>query len=203
MTSVLIVTDRGLDVRRFAHVNHARVAQALIESDGLPAVLVARVCAWCRKDLGAVVGSPGQEGMVSHGMCPACSARLLAELPGVPPVAHTLVRGERLESEGAKVVRCGSLSADAGSPAPSSSRVAGANDAAAVPAQTPPGAEPSQVTGTTAPGAYEPAALGHLSGGPVASSDLKMLEPQRPARGVIEFLDWLLKWAVTGRRIDE
>jgi len=34
------------------------------------------VCAWCQTDLG---GRPGPEGAVTHGICPACLARVRAE----------------------------------------------------------------------------------------------------------------------------
>lgn len=214
MTSVLIVTDRGLDVRRFAHANHALLAQAPIESDGLPAVLVRRVCAWCKTDMGVAVGSPGQENAISHGMCPSCQARIVAELPGVSCAVssatagrdrHSLVPGERLESVGQEQLRCGSAPADAGLPAPSPSRATGANAAAAVPATTPPGDAPSQVTGTAGSAGImnRLQAVEYARACPAASSDLKPRDRWRPARGVIEFLDGLLKWAVTGRRIDE
>jgi hypothetical protein len=35
------------------------------------------ICAWCRADLGAAVGCPGD----SHGICAACQARYFPERP--------------------------------------------------------------------------------------------------------------------------
>jgi hypothetical protein len=192
MNAALVMTEAGLRVHRFPSSAAAKAASADRETDGLPAVLIKRVCAWCKMDMGVTVGSPGQQDLVTHGMCPACEARLLAELPGVPAVSKTLVQGECLES-GVRI-RCGLDNADAGSPAPSPSRATGTSDAAAVPANTPPGAEPAQVKGTSAPGAYEPAALEHLSGGPAASSISKP--------SLFDRFDCWIKSRIAGRRID-
>lgn len=182
MTAALVVTESGLRVHRFRRPELALAAQAPIESDGLPAVFIKRVCAWCQKDLGVVVGSPGQDGLVSHGICPACSARALAELPGVP---KSLVHGGRLEC-GGPVIGCELASADAGLPAPHNSRETGANEAAAGPVN---GTSPGRVTGTATPTGQPVAVLEHPSGGPAASSTLK-----RP-------LFWMLSGEDFGRSI--
>lgn len=57
----------------------------IVETDGLGAPLMRRVCGWCRADLGMVVCRPDQVGDTSHGMCPACSAKLTASLEVEPP----------------------------------------------------------------------------------------------------------------------
>lgn len=156
----------------------------IIETDGLPAPVCERVCSWCQKSLGVVACLPEQARRISHGICDACLA---------------LVRGECLESGG--LMRCGLAPADAGSPAPLPSPATGTNDAAA--AQVPPGTI-ARVNGATAPGAYEPAALEHLSGGPAASSDLeiKPLKMEAPGRAFVEFIDFWIKSVSTGRRLD-
>jgi hypothetical protein len=158
---VLVRTEAGLRVQRFPTRAGAVLAGDDRETSGLPVVLVPRICAWCRSNMGAVACETADRDAVTHGICPACAARMLAELPGVscavssatagrdrqtlPPGApssaaavagvcpmispvirgessakdrHSLVQGERLESEGLKQLRCGSASADAGSPAP-------------------------------------------------------------------------------------
>jgi hypothetical protein len=162
VTSALILGDHGLVVRSFRCHQAAGRAQAQIESDGLPAVLVRRVCAWCQAEMGAVVGSPGQEDLVTHGMCPVCVERMEAELPGLP---HNSLP-----------VACDRLSCAVGSATAGRDRhfispgaTPGADVGAAVPAKTPPGAMPARVTGTSAP-ASRAAALEHLSGGPAATS---------------------------------
>ncbi|HWA28096.1 MAG TPA: hypothetical protein VG734_20765 [Lacunisphaera sp.] len=134
------------------------------ETDGIRADLMAVVCAWCGKNMGAKVCAASQVGQVSHGMCPACERAMRAEA-GLP----NLVSGECLESE---VRPSGDIApADAGSPAASFSPATGMNGAAAVTAGKfqPEIIWPAQVKGTTAPGAYEPAVLEHPSGGPVAA----------------------------------
>jgi hypothetical protein len=133
MTSVLVVGDRGLDVRRFGNAGQARRVQAPIESDGLGASLMAVRCGWCGANIEAKVCEPAMAGKVSHGICPACQQKLLAGLPGVP---RTLVRGEGLESVGA-TRGFGCHPADAASPAPSNSRATGADIAAAAEAAGP------------------------------------------------------------------
>ncbi len=84
MTSVLIQGDRGLAVRRFRCAADGRRAQANIESDGIGGAFMLRVCAWCKADMGRAPCDPADAGKVTHGMCPACKRRLIAELPGVP-----------------------------------------------------------------------------------------------------------------------
>jgi hypothetical protein len=73
------MADAGLAVRRFPSSAAALAAQAPIESDGLGASLMPRVCAWCKVSLGAVVCEPAMAGCVSHGICPACSEILREE----------------------------------------------------------------------------------------------------------------------------
>ena len=44
--------------------------------------VIHRVCAWCKQDLGDIpcpAGDPN-EGKTSHGVCPECQAKLLAEM---------------------------------------------------------------------------------------------------------------------------
>ena len=55
-----------------------------VESDGIGAALMPVVCAWCRVPLGAKVCAPAMSGKVSHGMCEACSERLMR---GMRPIA--------------------------------------------------------------------------------------------------------------------
>jgi hypothetical protein len=148
--------------------------------DGLGVPMCAVVCAWCKAPMGAKACLPHQVNRVSHGMCSSCERGMLSDPALVDPIScavgsatagrdrHSLVQGERLESEEPPLF-LGAAPADAGSPAPSTSRETGVNAAAAAPANTPPGAEPSQDKGIAAPGADEPAALEHLSGGPAAS----------------------------------
>jgi hypothetical protein len=44
-----------------------------------------RVCAWCQRDLGTV---PGEDGMVTHGMCDTCEATVLAEIRALSSTAR-------------------------------------------------------------------------------------------------------------------
>lgn len=75
MISSLVMTDFGLQVRRFASAEAARAAQAPIEGDGLGASLMPVVCAWCGAKMGAKVCAPHMACRVSHGICPACRAK--------------------------------------------------------------------------------------------------------------------------------
>lgn len=192
MTSVLIQGDRGLEVRRFACAADARRAQAPIESDGIGAVLVRRVCAWCQGDMGVVaVRDSRMANKTTHGICPACARRLTDELPGAPRLScavgsatagrdrHSLVSGGGLENVGRDSRVFGVPAVDAAPLAPQSSPdLPGADVVAAVRAS---GTLPKPVTGTAAP-ASPAAALEHLSGGPAAAS--------APPRGLF--------WMVTG-----
>lgn len=36
-----------------------------------------RICAWCKVPMG---DAEGPEGLVTHGMCPACEAKLMGEI---------------------------------------------------------------------------------------------------------------------------
>ncbi len=85
MKAALVWGDLGLAVRRVA----PGAGRANIESDGLGADLMPVVCAWCSRSLGAKVCRPEEAGQVSHGICPECQERLLAELPGVPHVNNS------------------------------------------------------------------------------------------------------------------
>jgi hypothetical protein len=79
------------------------------------------------------------------------------------------------------------------------------NEAAAAQAvSTPAGAQqqPLQVNGTATPDAFAPAVMDNPSGGPAASF-ITPLTDERPSRSVVEFIDWLIKCAVTRRKIDE
>ena len=38
------------------------------------------ICAWCRASLGTAPCDPANAGLVSHGICATCAARLEAEL---------------------------------------------------------------------------------------------------------------------------
>lgn len=190
MKSALTMTEAGLRVHRFPTAAAARAAGIDRETDGQPAVLVKRVCGWCKCDLGVAIGSPGQEKAISHGMCSSCQARLLAELPGVSCAVssatagrdrHSLVRGECLESGGPQ--GCGVAAADAGSPAPSFSF--GKNDSAAASVTT-------RVTRTAGSAGVmiQPQADEHARARPAESS-------------LFARLDRWIKSRLCGRRIEE
>jgi hypothetical protein len=192
MTSVLIQGDQGLAVRRFRCAADGRRAQANIESDGIGATLLRRVCGWCQAEMGVVAGSPDQAGEITHGICPACAERMTNELPGTPRLScavgsatagrdrHNLALGGGLEDGGRDSSVLGAPAVDAALLAPfPSPATPGADIVAAGRAQ---GTLPGQVNGTAAP-ASPAAALEHLSGGPAAVS--------APPRGLF--------WTVTGR----
>lgn len=84
MPSALVLSDHGLAVRNFPTAAAARAAQVNRDTDGIGAPLMAVVCAWCGKHLGAIVCTPAQAGMTSHGICPPCKERVLGTLPGRP-----------------------------------------------------------------------------------------------------------------------
>lgn len=128
MTSVLVQGDQGLVVRRFGCAADGRRAQADIESDGIGASFMRRVCAWCQKDLGVVACAAKDAGMVTHGMCPECLERTLRELPGVKHLAP----GGGQENRGRDSRDFGVPQVDAAPLAPSTSPVLpGADDVAA------------------------------------------------------------------------
>jgi hypothetical protein len=148
--------------------------------------MMRRVCAWCRRDLGVVACRPTNVGLVSHGICEACSERWLNE----PDGAEELTLGEAKEHL-ARVV--------ADFPFRARPTLNGAAAAPAVP--TPTGiAPPPQVNGTATPDANAPAVMDNPSGGPAASF-ITPLKEERPSRSFVEFIDWLIKCAVTGRKI--
>lgn len=137
------------------------------ESTGEPASLQRIECAWCGKPLGAQVCAPEMANTVSHGMCPACSAKQRASLE------KTLVHGECLEGA-TDCVTCGLNRADAGSPALPSpgNKSLGSIEAASsqvlaplAEKGTPAPADAQASVGTSVPHA----AMGHLSRGPAAS----------------------------------
>lgn len=86
MSSALVATEMGLQVRRFKCVADARAAQANIESIGVGASLRPVICCWCNQPTGAaVLCDPGVMKPISDGMCSVCLAsqlgRLNSELP--------------------------------------------------------------------------------------------------------------------------
>jgi hypothetical protein len=44
------------------------------------------VCAYCKGEIGRVACEPGQEGDVSHGICPACFKAQTGREPGLAKV---------------------------------------------------------------------------------------------------------------------
>lgn len=153
-----------------------------------------RVCAWCQRDLGVVACRWRNVGMVSHGICDECCARWLGEPVGAAEPTLSEAKGivARVVAEFPFCAR-NTL-----------------NEAAAAQAvSTPAGAQqqPLQGNGTATPDAIAPAVMDNPSGGPAASF-ITPLEDERPSRSFVEFIDWLIKCAVTrrnltGRKIDE
>lgn len=60
------------------------VIPRIVETDGLPAPVMHRVCSWCSKSMGVVVCDPSMDGKTTHGICLNCRDTLLASLPSVP-----------------------------------------------------------------------------------------------------------------------
>lgn len=44
-----------------------------------------KVCSWCNKDLGPAPGCPGD----SHGICPECADKVIADFESTPPGQDT------------------------------------------------------------------------------------------------------------------
>lgn len=59
----------------------------IVETDGAPAAVMQRVCAWCRKDMGAAACDPSQHGLVTHGMCRDCEDLVRSDA-GLPSLAN-------------------------------------------------------------------------------------------------------------------
>lgn len=70
-------TLRLYDARRWAT---AEEAQAALDAELAPPPVLRRVCAWCQRDMGVVVCEPKMAGQVTHGICPTCAEKQLAEL---------------------------------------------------------------------------------------------------------------------------
>lgn len=52
-----------------------------------------RVCAWCAEDLGVAPGLAAGE--VTHGICAACQARVMAQIPAAPAPQLTFLAVRR------------------------------------------------------------------------------------------------------------
>lgn len=133
------------------------------------------VCAWCGQEMGAAACLPHQVNEVSHGICDACRDR---ELSGSSSPASE---------------------ACAGVQAP-----AGRNHLDAAAALVPPGtsAQDNGTAGSAGVMSQQPSDE-HARACPAASFTLLPIRPERPAPGLVEFVDRMIKSVVTGGRMDE
>ena len=155
MHSALVMTEFGLQVRRFSTTEAAQAAEANRETDGIGVSLMPMVCCRCGRSLGAKVCAPAMAGKISHGMCRGGSCAVSSATAGRDR--------QNFGPTGGAALRLGVDAERRTSP------VGPLNDASSPKQQPKSGpSAASGVNGTAAPGT-PPAALEHLSGGPAAS----------------------------------